>query len=85
MIYVSGSLDEWPEHVIEFVECIFALMERRHDNNGNINNLARLYESTSSAIALTTASALALAWGLPSHKILKFWVKVFRSLYLLSL
>ena len=40
--------------------------------------LARLYESTGRAIALATASALAL------HKMLKFLVKVFKSLYLLN-
>ena len=39
--------------------------------------LARLYESTGRAIAVTTASAL--------HKMLKFLVKVFKSLYLLNL
>ena len=40
--------------------------------------LARLYESTGRAIALATTSALAL------HKMLKFLVKVFKSLYLLN-
>ena len=43
--------------------------------------LARLYESTGTAIAVTPASALASA--LP--KMLKFLVKVFMSLYLLKL
>ena len=40
--------------------------------------LARLYESTGRAIAVTTASALALL------KMLNFLVKVFKSLYLLN-
>ena len=38
--------------------------------------LARLYKSTGRAIAVTTASALL--------KMLKFFVKVFKSLYLLN-
>ena len=41
--------------------------------------LARLYVSTGRAIAVTTASASSLL------KILKFLVKVFKSLYLLNL
>ena len=45
--------------------------------------LARLYVSTGRAIAVTTASASALASALP--KMLKFLVKVFKSLYLLNL
>ena len=45
--------------------------------------LARLYESTGRAIAVTPASALALASAL--LKMLKFLVKVFMSLYLLNL
>ena len=45
--------------------------------------LARLYESTGRAIAVTPASALALASAL--LKMLKFLVKVFISLYLLKL
>ena len=46
--------------------------------------LARLYESTGRAIAVTPASALALASAL--LKMLKFLVKVFMSLlYLLKL
>ena len=45
--------------------------------------LARLYESTGKAIAVTPASALALASVL--LKMLKFLVKVFMSLYLLKL
>ena len=45
--------------------------------------LARLYESTGRAIAVTSASALALASAL--LKMLKFLVKVFISLYLLKL
>ena len=44
--------------------------------------LARLYESTGRAIAVTTASALASASAL--LKMLKFLVKVFKSLYLLN-
>ena len=40
--------------------------------------LARLYESTGRAIAVITASASAL------HKMIKFLVKVFKRLYLLS-
>ena len=40
--------------------------------------LAHLYESTGRAIAVTTASASALL------KMLKFLVKVFKSLYLLN-
>ena len=43
--------------------------------------LARLYESTGRAIAVTSVSALALAL----LKMLKFLVKVFMSLYLLKL
>ena len=45
--------------------------------------LARLYESTGRAIAVTPASASALASAL--LKMLKFLVKVFMSLYLLKL
>ena len=45
--------------------------------------LARLYESTGGAIAVTTASASASASAL--HKMLKFLVEVFRSVYLLNL
>ena len=45
--------------------------------------LARLYESTGRAIAVTPASASALASA--SLKMLKFLVKVFMSLYLLKL
>ena len=45
--------------------------------------LARLYESTGRAIAVTPASALALASAL--LKMLKFLVKVFMNLYLLKL
>ena len=44
--------------------------------------LAGLYKSTGIAIAVTTASVLALALAL--HKMLKFLVKVFKSLYLLN-
>ena len=44
--------------------------------------LARLYESTGRAIAVTPASALASASAL--LKMLKFLVKVFMSLYLLT-
>ena len=51
--------------------------------------LARLYESTGRAIAVTSASALASTLGsaLASAllKMLKFLVKVFMSLYLLKL
>ena len=43
--------------------------------------LARLYESTGRAIAVTTVSASALAL----HKMLKFLVNVFKSLYILNL
>ena len=43
--------------------------------------LARLYESTGRAIAVTTASASSLATLL---KMFKFFVKVFKSLYLLN-
>ena len=48
--------------------------------------LARLYESTGTAIAVTTASALgsALASALALLKLLKFLVKVFKSLYFLN-
>ena len=45
--------------------------------------LARLYESTGRAIAVTPASASALASAL--LKMLKFLVKVFMSLYLFKL
>ena len=45
----------------------------------NTTFLARLYESTGRAIAVTPASASALL------KMLKFLVKVFMSLYLLKL
>ena len=45
--------------------------------------LARLYESTGRAIAITPASALALASAL--LKMLKFLVKVFIRLYLLNM
>ena len=45
--------------------------------------LARLYESTGRAFAVTPASALASASAL--LKMLKFLVKVFMSLYLLNL
>ena len=44
--------------------------------------LARLYESTGRAIAVTPASALALASASALLKMLKFLVKVFMSLYL---
>ena len=51
--------------------------------------LARLYESTGRAIAVTPASALASALASASAsallKMLKFLVKVFMSLYLLKL
>ena len=49
--------------------------------------LARLYESTGRAIAVTPASASASALALASAllKMLKFLVKVFMSLYLLKL
>ena len=47
--------------------------------------LARLYESTGRAIAVTPASALALALASALLKMLKFLVKVFMSLYLLKL
>ena len=47
--------------------------------------LARLYESTGRAIAVTPASALALASAWALLKMLKFLVKVFMSLYLLKL
>ena len=49
--------------------------------------LARLYESTGRAIAITPASALALASALASAllKMLKFLVKVFIRLYLLNM
>ena len=45
--------------------------------------LARLYESTGRAIAVTSASAFALASAL--LQMLTFLVKVFMSLYLLKL
>ena len=45
--------------------------------------LARLYESTGRAIAITPASALPLASAL--LKMLKFLVKVFIRLYLLNM
>ena len=47
--------------------------------------LARLYESTGRAIAVTSASALALGSASALLKMLKFLVKVFMSLYLLKL
>ena len=47
--------------------------------------LARLYESTGRAIAVTPVSALALASASALLKMLKFLVKVFMSLYLLKL
>ena len=47
--------------------------------------LARLYESTGRAIAVTPASASALALASALLKMLKFLVKVFMSLYLLKL
>ena len=51
--------------------------------------LARLYESTGRAIAVTPASVSALSLALASAsallKMLKFLVKVFMSLYLLKL
>ena len=46
--------------------------------------LARLYESTGRAIAVTTASALVFALASALLKMLKFLVKVFKSLYLLN-
>ena len=49
----------------------------------NTTSLARLYESTGRAIAVTPASALASASAL--LKMLKFLIKVFMSLYLLKL
>ena len=49
----------------------------------NLAFLARLYESTGRAIAVTPASALASVSAL--LKMLKFLVKVFMSLYLLKL
>ena len=47
--------------------------------------LARLYESTGRAIAVTLASASALESASALLKMLKFLVKVFMSLYLLKL
>ena len=47
--------------------------------------LACLYESTGRAVAVTPASALALALLSALLKMLKFLVKVFMSLYLLKL
>ena len=47
--------------------------------------LARLYESTGRAIAVTPASASALVSASALLKMLKFLVKVFMSLYLLKL
>ena len=47
--------------------------------------LARLYESTGRAIAVTSASASALVSASALLKMLKFLVKVFMSLYLLKL
>ena len=56
---------------------------------GRNDFLARLYESTGRAIAVTPASASASALALASAsallKMLKFLVKVFMSLYLLKL
>ena len=46
--------------------------------------LARLYESTGRAIAVTTASASALASASELLKMLNFLIKVFKSLYLLN-
>ena len=47
--------------------------------------LARLYVSTGRAIAVTTASASAPAFASALLKMLKFFVKVFKSLHLLNL
>ena len=47
--------------------------------------LARLYESTGRAIAITPASASALALASALLKMLKFLVKVFIRLYLLNM
>ena len=52
---------------------------------GAISFLARLYESTGRAIAVTPASASALALASVLLKMLKFLVKVFMSLYLFKL
>ena len=46
--------------------------------------LARLYESTGRAIAVTTASASASTLASALLKMLKFLVKVFKSLYFLN-
>ena len=58
-----------------------------HTKSRNSLFLARLYESTGRAIAVTPASASASALALASAllKMLKFLVKVFMSLYLLKL
>ena len=61
---------------------IFTFSKRGYKNIGQ-QFLARLYESTGRAIAVTPASASALASAL--LKMLKFLVKVFMSLYLLKL
>ena len=50
-----------------------------------ISFLARLYVSTGRAIAVTTASASASPSASALLKMLKFLVKVFRSLHLLNL
>ena len=65
----------------------FSLLKTQTYINNYTSNtfLARLYESTGRAIAVTPASALALASASALLKMLKFLVKVFMSLYLLKL
>ena len=59
---------------------IQTVTERRERDSWNTTFLARLYKSTGRAIAVTTASASASVSAL-----LKFLVKIFKSLYLLNL
>ena len=70
-LYVKFTIDHRIAFVFRFTESI------------SISFLARMYESTGRAIAVTPASALASASAL--LKMLKFLVKVFMSLYLLKL
>ena len=66
----------------------FLYVEIHATSNTLEPSLARLYVSTGRAIAVTTASASALASASTSAsallKMLKFLVKVFKSLYLLN-
>ena len=61
------------------------MIEKQKKNDTGFDSLARLYESTGRAIAVTPASASALALASALLKMLKFLVKVFMSIYLLTL